>query len=200
MAGSAFTSCTARSDDAELYPSAAALTAAGIRQAAPRLTETGSAIGATGYTVQEFQPGQTRLHPSPAQVRSTMRHVAAHHAPKNGASAGRAARRAHRMGWPVVHRARAEGLACHACTGGAAQAGHAAGGRPRNRDGRRSGRDEGPLPCRPLGHPGVARAGRPCPGPGGPAASDALISASVSAQSSAWTPYPGTGSRCGPKK
>jgi len=65
---------------AELYPRVASvLNAAGLRQAVPCLTVTGSAVSASGYTVQEFLPGQVCLRPTAAQIVATMRHVAEYH-------------------------------------------------------------------------------------------------------------------------
>jgi Ser/Thr protein kinase RdoA (MazF antagonist) len=65
---------------AELYISAAAaLNANGIRQAVPRMTADRSAIGRSGYLVQEFLPGRICQEPTRAQITATMRHVAEYH-------------------------------------------------------------------------------------------------------------------------
>ncbi len=65
---------------AELYARVASvLNTAGIRQAVHRQTLTGSAISASGYTVQEFLPGRICLDPAAAQIAATMRHIAEYH-------------------------------------------------------------------------------------------------------------------------
>ncbi len=65
---------------ADLYARVASvLNSAGIRQAVPRQTLTGSAISASGYTVQEFLPGRICLDPAAAQIAVTMRHIAEYH-------------------------------------------------------------------------------------------------------------------------
>ncbi len=64
----------------ELYARVASvLNTAGIRQAVPRQTLTGSAISASGYMVQEFLPGRICLDPAAAQIAATMRHIAEYH-------------------------------------------------------------------------------------------------------------------------
>src|SRR5262249_6226589 len=65
----------------ELYERAVSLlSAAGIRQARPMRTRTGSLLGPSGYVVQEFLPGRTYLRPTRAQTAATMRNAGEYHA------------------------------------------------------------------------------------------------------------------------
>jgi Ser/Thr protein kinase RdoA (MazF antagonist) len=75
--------------DVELQAKVAGvLNAAGVRQARVLPTGSGSLVTTSGHVLLEFLPGSVQTHPTPTQVRATMRHVASYHVALGQVAAG----------------------------------------------------------------------------------------------------------------